>query len=582
MSSSILYKFKAATQFEALNLPGTSARLFDIKKAIVKAKRLDASPQDFDLSIKNAATNEEYVDEAMWIPRGTRVICSRLPAARGHGLLDRIANHNPGMMMGTAMQPGAVQSATHTTSAQSLYDIQSNDRDEDDDFVQTGDTELAALMAVTEATQQVASVSMGRGGGGRHAGSGAPPRGAGGGAGGYKPQHARPNADPELREQERGMLPKKRATGIPRTFLNLSAPPVADNPDGHDATPRLQPNAMGFEELKSRGGGKSALTGGMNDLETALKVTATVIPEHLQCAICFGIVRDAMLLPWDPEGRTTCETCIRDALTQNGFKCPLTGNEGVSPDDLLPNMGLRKAADHFVEGVMEKYNEVIREQPDELETDVYDSNIFEGDVAEKGVIVSRKTIHKSKHQEDEDPFGGNDDFGGDVFAVEAEEPAEEPVVVERKPIVTAPVVVPEKVVAHVEPPKEPEPPKEEEHAEARREARKQRAPPAGYAMGPAGQRPGPVVRASTPSAVPPVAPYGRDSSGGRGGYHDGSHGGTSSFRGGRGGRGGRYHQERGGRGDYDNGRGGGGGGEYHDERGVHVSSIVRFILLALV
>jgi hypothetical protein len=574
MSSSILYKFKAATQFEALNLPGTSARLFDIKKAIVKAKRLDASPQDFDLSIKNAATNEEYVDEAMWIPRGTRVICSRLPAARGHGLLDRIANHNPGMM-GTTMQP-AVHSANTTTA--SLYDIQSNDRDEDDEFVQTGDTELAALMAVTEASQQVASVGMGRGG--RLAGSGAPPRVGGGGAGGYKPQHARPNADPELREQERGMLPKKRATGIPRTFLNLSAPPVTDNPDGHDATPRLQPNAMGFEELKSRGGGKSALAGGINDLETALKVTATTIPEHLQCAICLGIVRDAMLLPWDPEGRTACETCIRDALTQNGFKCPLTGNEGVSPDDLLPNMGLRKAADHFVDGVMEKYNEVIRDQPDEQETDVYDSNIFEGDVAEKGVIVSRKTIHKAKHQEDEDPFGGDDDFGGDVFAVEAEEPVEEPVMVVPKPIVTAPVVVAEKVVVQVEAPKEPVPPKEEEHAEARREARKQRAPPAGYAMGPAGQRPGPAVRTAILSPVPPVAPFGRDGGGGgRGGYHDGGRGGSSSFRGGRGGRGGRYHQERGGRGDYDNGRGGGGG--YHDERG-HVSFFVRLMLLAFV
>ena len=56
----------------------------------------------------------------------------------------------------------------------------------------------------------------------------------------------------------------------------------------------------------------------------------------------------------DPEGRPTCESCIRDALAQNGFKCPLTVTEGVSPDDLFPNVGLRKAAELFVKDVMQQ------------------------------------------------------------------------------------------------------------------------------------------------------------------------------------------------------------------------------------
>ena len=28
-----------------------------------------------------------------------------------------------------------------------------------------------------------------------------------------------------------------------------------------------------------------------------------------------------------------CEVCMRDGLTKSGFVCPLTGQEGVSPDD---------------------------------------------------------------------------------------------------------------------------------------------------------------------------------------------------------------------------------------------------------
>ena len=93
--------------------------------------------------------------------------------------------------------------------------------------------------------------------------------------------------------------------------------------------------------MTRRGGQSESAAGTSRDLDYALKVTATDVPEYLQCAICHGVVKNAMILPWDPEGRTTCESCIRDALNQSGFRCPLTDQEGVSPDDLLPNAGLK-------------------------------------------------------------------------------------------------------------------------------------------------------------------------------------------------------------------------------------------------
>ena len=97
MSSTILYKFRSGQTFEALPLPGSAARLVDVKKAIVKAKKLDqGAGLEFDLSIKDATTNQEYVDENMVLPRGTRVIVQRLPAARGHGLLARMARAEAG------------------------------------------------------------------------------------------------------------------------------------------------------------------------------------------------------------------------------------------------------------------------------------------------------------------------------------------------------------------------------------------------------------------------------------------------------------------------------------------------------
>jgi hypothetical protein len=126
MSSTILYKFRASSTFEALPLPGSAARLFDVKKAIVKANKLDAGSMEFDLSVRNADTNEEYANESMLLPRGTRIIVQRLPAARGHGFLARMArNEHAG---GTAAPSGGTQSQS------GYYTIDSRTRD-DDEFV---------------------------------------------------------------------------------------------------------------------------------------------------------------------------------------------------------------------------------------------------------------------------------------------------------------------------------------------------------------------------------------------------------------------------------------------------------------
>ena len=436
MASTILYKFRSGTTFEALPLPGSAARLFDVKKAIVKAKKLDTG-MEFDLGVKNADTNEEYVNESMLLPRGTRLIVQRLPAARGLGFLARMArNEHAGTNApSSSQQSNAIPGSTPS----GFYTIDSRARDDEDEFVQSGggdeERELAALQAVTSLRSDGPAMSGGGfSGGGRGGHSQGGP--GGGGRGNFKPSF-RPNADPELREQERKLMPKKRATGIPRTFLNLSAPPQTDgNKEGGEndsSVPLLQPNTQGFVELVHRGGGQSENTSGTRrDLDYALKVTATTIPEYLQCGICHSVVKNAMLLPWDPEGRTACETCIRDALTQNGFRCPLTGMDGVSPDDLHPNHGLRKAAELFIKGVMEKIDEIEKQQVEEAE-DVAnengdkadEANLLEGDRTEKGVIVSKRSSLSSRKKSDfDDPFGGgDDDFGGDVFAVE--KPAED-------------------------------------------------------------------------------------------------------------------------------------------------------------
>ena len=130
-----------------------------------------------------------------------------------------------------------------------------------------------------------------------------------------QPRAPRPNADPELRQQE---PPKKKTTtGIPRTFLSLNAPaptpaeggnnPELSSADAENAetaaggglASQLNPNQHVFQALINRAGGQSigGPAGKRRDLDYALKLTATSIPEHLQCGICHSVVKNAMLVP---------------------------------------------------------------------------------------------------------------------------------------------------------------------------------------------------------------------------------------------------------------------------------------------
>jgi DWNN domain len=262
MASTILYKFRSASTFEALPLPGSAARLFDIKKAIVTAKKFDQGAMDFNLSIQDATTGQEYMDDSAIIPRGTRLVVQRLPANRGQGILAAIARSQNG-----GYQHSSGPTATHHSVPDGYYTIESAGRDEEQ-FVPMNNTnqndEIVALRAATETAAPAPAGRPSNFRGAQHvAGSGPPPPRTNHQ---FQPhqqrQFNRPNADPGLREQEMAHQPKKRTTGIPRTFQSLTGP--SEGADGNAVQPLLQPNAIGFEELVNRAGGQSEnVTGSM-------------------------------------------------------------------------------------------------------------------------------------------------------------------------------------------------------------------------------------------------------------------------------------------------------------------------------
>ena len=400
--STILYKFRSATQFTPLHLPGTSARLLDIKRAIVREKKLDSSASapsslEFDLQISNAATEEVYADDAI-VPRGTRVVVRRVACERGRGILNQLA----GVDVAAAASSGPDKSDFYTFRQEQEEEFVEEDAPPEDE------KELEALKAVTDQAGEVY--------GGQRVYSG--PTGRPPAAPHVPKSTVRPDADPELRLS--APKTKKRATGIPRTFLSDTPKTEEEDESGDLLASTLVTNKHAFQTLVARSGGQSSHE--KNHLSYALKLTSTSLPEHLTCGICHSLVKNAMLVPWEESGRPACESCIRDGLLQNGYKCPMTGAEGVSPEDLFPNVGLRKAAEAFEATVWEKMAEmeeqieqerIIEEQKQEAKEEEFE------DMGE-GIV---KRVKKEKKRKMNHDFG-EDDFGGDVFDV-AEDPAEE-------------------------------------------------------------------------------------------------------------------------------------------------------------
>jgi len=161
MASTILYKFRSGTSFEPLPLPGTSARLFDIKRAIIRAKKLDGSSSnttlEFDLSIQNANTNEVYTNESMILPRGTRIIVRRVAAERGKGILSRMAQGGLG-----PLDEGSTNNLGGDAADNGYYTFKSRNRDEDDEFLDVAPPPPQVTAAVVDESKELEALKAGK------------------------------------------------------------------------------------------------------------------------------------------------------------------------------------------------------------------------------------------------------------------------------------------------------------------------------------------------------------------------------------------------------------------------------------
>ncbi|CAN8267137.1 unnamed protein product [Cochlearia groenlandica] len=355
----IYYKFKSARDYDTVAMDGPFISVGILKDKIFETKHL-GSGKDLDIVVSNAQTNEEYLDEAMLIPKNTSVLIRRVP---GRPRITVIATQEPRAEIKVenvqteisnfhvADPPAAkypedewdefgndlysipeVQDAQHNIPCPVLAPAQEKVDEE---------SKIQALIDTPALDwQRQGPDSFG---GGRGYGRGMTGRMGGRGFGmerktpppgytchrcnvpGHFIQHCPTNGDPNYDVKR-----VKPPTGIPKSMLMATPDGSYSLPSGAVAV--LKPNEDAFEK----------------DMEGLPSTTRSVgeLPPELKCPLCKEVMRDAALTS-KCCFQSFCDKCIRNHIIVKS-RC-VCGASDVLADDLLPNKTLRDTINRILE-----------------------------------------------------------------------------------------------------------------------------------------------------------------------------------------------------------------------------------------
>uniref|UniRef100_A0A1D1Z2T2 E3 ubiquitin-protein ligase RBBP6 n=1 Tax=Anthurium amnicola TaxID=1678845 RepID=A0A1D1Z2T2_9ARAE len=360
----VYYKFKSAKDFDSIPIDGHFISVANLKERIFEAKHLGRGT-DFDLMVSNAQTNEEYIDEAMLIPKNTSVLIRRVPGRPRKpivaeqeepkvedGQLVNVPQSKNSMSLADSSAMKIPEESEWDEFGNDLYDIPEalpvqasgpvvnipppNKVDEENKIKAFVDT--TALDWQRQIQENFGSGrGFGRGMGGRTmAGRGfgrgglvrkTPPQGYTChrcNISGHFIQHCPTNGDPNY-----DIRRVKPPTGIPKSMLMAT-------PDGSYALPSgavavLQPNEAAFEK----------------EIEGLPLTRATTdLPPELHCPLCKEVMKDAVLTSKCCFS-SFCDKCIRDYIISKSI-C-VCGATNILADDLLPNKTLRETINRILE-----------------------------------------------------------------------------------------------------------------------------------------------------------------------------------------------------------------------------------------
>ncbi|KAL1214001.1 E3 ubiquitin ligase PQT3-like [Cardamine amara subsp. amara] len=355
----IYYKFKSARDYDTIAMDGPFISVGILKDKIFETKHL-GSGKDLDIVVSNAQTNEEYLDEAMLIPKNTSVLIRRVPGRPRITVITaqepRIENKMESVQADVTNIPVADPSAAKYpedeydefgTDLYSIPDAQDAQHNNPCPDMAPADEKIDEESKIQALIDTPALDWQRQGpdtfGGGRGYGRGMNGRMGGRGYGmerktpppgyvchrcnvpGHFIQHCPTNGDPSYDVKR-----VKPPTGIPKSMLMATPDGSYSLPSGAVAV--LKPNEDAFEK----------------EMEGLPSTTRSVgeLPPELKCPLCKEVMRDAALTSKCCY-QSYCDQCIRDHIISKS-RC-VCGATDVLADDLLPNKTLRDTINRILE-----------------------------------------------------------------------------------------------------------------------------------------------------------------------------------------------------------------------------------------
>ncbi|XP_028556862.1 E3 ubiquitin ligase PQT3-like isoform X2 [Dendrobium catenatum] len=288
----VQYKFRSSVAFDSVDLSGRSSiSVRDLRARISDIKKLKICA-DFDLVLSDADTGKVFENEDFQIPVGASVVIKRVPTGRE-------ATNDRDAIAGTAGKSGGCVGTLQLSTSENFG------VDNFDDFG-------FDLYPNLDTTIHCYADDM------DHFNS-----------------SANKKKDVSVRSFE---VPNLKGQKIDRSDVSEDLSNIGENfrEESDEGENQKEMNSKNNVELKKK------LSEDMH-----FQVTFnTDLPAELRCSLCNSIFKEAVMIPCCQH--SFCNRCIASTLVKQS-SCPKCSSTKCTVKDLLPNLSLRQAIEHFLE-----------------------------------------------------------------------------------------------------------------------------------------------------------------------------------------------------------------------------------------
>ncbi|KAM1464090.1 hypothetical protein ACFXTO_043800 [Malus domestica] len=287
----IQFKFRSSVNFDSVAIDGrASISVRDLKSKVIRHKNLNLC-QDSDLLFSDAVTGQEYNDENIQIPCGSSVIIKRVPAGSVHVDLPHF-NSCPNLHSKDSVDDKSLVAANAETV------------DFDDFGVDVYPIPKETVFSFDLDPDKDDFI--------------------------YDYQ---PNSDNCITRYSEPAV---------RGCLKLEASGISDAIPGGHAHSGVEQIIVPTKSKPEEDDMNVERVGSANPLDTGHANLST----ELKCSLCNAYFKEAVMIPCCQH--SFCEKCISQVLREKS-RCPKCFSTKCRVEDLLPNVSLRQAIEHFLE-----------------------------------------------------------------------------------------------------------------------------------------------------------------------------------------------------------------------------------------